>query len=265
MDRMLSDRIDVTNLAQADVTAGAAPPAPPPAWPAPSTLRAQQQLDCICDQLQFHKRQDLAWLPECMDAYMRTALQQAVVPGSTAALEAAAEDAAASRRGQQPPSAMQPPRSEGNGVVVALGSNEHDKGSGAKSARWMAHVGLVACAQHESATGSSTAGTHASAPAAAGAGASASGEPCCLLCIEDAAPAPMGRDLLATLTKGMREALTMCTPGMHACTYVRAHARLLLSCCGHPPMHAAPRRALVTLRPQAGAPAARGRRRSWRR
>jgi hypothetical protein len=180
-----------------EVAAGAGgtqPPDSPPPPPPPQQPRHLQQLTSICDQLHFHRQQDLAWVPECMDAYMRTALGHAACPTPASPAAAAPDSTGGTTTGNTTSAGgSSPPPAASH--IIALGSSEHVKGTGAKAARWVAQVGLVV-------------GPSTSPPAAAaGRGAPvATGDegpaPCRLLVIEDAAPAPLGKGLKGALLKG---------------------------------------------------------------
>ncbi|GBF95018.1 hypothetical protein Rsub_07519 [Raphidocelis subcapitata] len=185
------------NGAAPEPEASAAPAAPPP--PAKPTARdGQRHMDAICAALSFHRDQGLAWMPECMDDYLRTALQQAAHSGGD--------------RSDQPtlPAALQPPQhqqqqqqqqQQADGAhIVALGSAEHAKGSGARAARWVVQIGVLVGSPALLPAGAISSEEAALAAEAAGdAGAAAA---CRVLSIQDGRPAAVGRAVTLALSRG---------------------------------------------------------------
>jgi hypothetical protein len=157
--------------------------------------RHQQHMDAICTALGFHRDQGLAWMPECMDAYLRTALQQAAGSGSGPG----GSGGGSSGQPAPPPAAFQQPpqHAAGGATIVALGSAEHAKGSGAQAARWVVQVGLVVGSTIPAAGiggNEAAAAAHAAGDAAAAA--------CRVLSIQDGRPAALGRAMTLALSRG---------------------------------------------------------------
>jgi len=178
--------------AQLDAEGSSLAPQPPPP-------RHAQQLSSICAELQLHKQQGLAWVPECMEAYMRTALDHAARPpfpissaapaaGNNGSLSSGIASSGSAPGAAQAAAAPQ--------HLVALGTQEHMKGSGAKAARWVMQVGLLI-----GSPGSNSDATTASCGGSSG--TSLTPEYMCrLLAIEDTAPANISRTLQGALAKG---------------------------------------------------------------
>lgn len=245
---------------------------------------ASSPLDAICALLQHHKNEDYAWMPECLNDYMRSALQQAVAPaaegpgaagtGEQHASEDRSEggEAGASATGSAASGAAGPSTAAGEqpsgDAVIALGTSEHVKGGGARVARWVAHVGLVLAPLH--ARPPAPGGSSASAPAAAGTPQAAAGMAgaCAVLSLQDAAPAPMGPALLAAFNKGVGRAPTCmlhsalrvhadgwsCMQQRTQCGCMQLHATCMHSASSH--ARCAPCRALGPLWVEAAPPAA---------
>ena len=65
---------DVPDISRSDANGAEHPPQALPAHIAAPPLA---RLSLICDVLGFHRDEDLAWTPVCMDAYLRSALHLA--------------------------------------------------------------------------------------------------------------------------------------------------------------------------------------------
>jgi hypothetical protein len=178
-------------------------------------------MDAICAALSFHRDQGLAWMPECMDDYLRTALQQAARSGGDRSDQPTPPAALQPPQHQQQQQQQQPQQADGS-HIVALGSAEHAKGSGARAARWVVQIGVLVGSPALLPAGAISSEEAALAAEAAGdAGAAAA---CRVLSIQDGRPAAVGRAVTLALSRGAESAGVVCRICLELGTKLRACA-----------------------------------------